>query len=165
MTAASSQQLTAAVITVSDSCSRGERKDLSGPAVAQALVEAGYQIVLRETVPDCIGDIVVALRRAVQHSIRLLVTTGGTGISASDVTPEATEQVCERLLPGVAELMRAAGQLQTPTAVLSRGLCGAVETSLIVNLPGSPRGAVDSLKIALPVIPHALDLLAGKTQH
>jgi len=93
------------------------------------------------------------------------VTTGGTGISARDVTPEATRKVCERLLDGVAELMRAEGLKQTPFAALSRGVCGTIGASLVLNLPGNPAGANQSLKAVLPLIPHALDLLAGKTEH
>jgi molybdopterin biosynthesis enzyme MoaB len=96
---------------------------------------------------------------------RLVVTTGGTGISTRDVTPEATRAVCERLLEGVAELMRAEGRQETPLASLSRAVCGTLGTSVILNVPGSPAGAVSSLRAALPVLPHALDLLDGKTEH
>lgn len=100
---------------------------------------------------------------------RLVVTTGGTGIAPRDVTPEATRAVCDRLLEGVAELMRAEGRRETPLAVLSRALCGTVSgingTAVILNVPGSPAGAVSSLRAALPVLPHALDLLEGRTEH
>ena len=149
---------TAAVITVSDSCARGERVDLSGPAVEEALVAQGFLIVDRFTVEDDRPGIEDALRRAAARA-QLVVTTGGTGITARDVTPEATAAVCERLLPGIPELMRSAGQADTIFAVLSRGLCGLLGTSLILNLPGSPRGAVASLRAAMPVMPHALGLL------
>ena len=94
-----------------------------------------------------------------------MVTTGGTGIAARDVTPEATRAVCDRLLEGVAELMRSEGRRETPLAALSRGVCGTRGTTVILNVPGSPSGAVSSLRAALPLLPHAIDLLAGKTEH
>ncbi|HEY0565078.1 MAG TPA: molybdopterin-binding protein, partial [Terriglobales bacterium] len=106
-----------------------------------------------------------AMADAVSGGATFIVTTGGTGIAARDVTPEATVQFCERLLPGIPELMRREGAAQTPLAALSRGVCGTRGQTLILNLPGSPRGALDSLRIALPLIPHALALLAGKTAH
>jgi molybdopterin adenylyltransferase len=156
------------VITVSDACSRGLRQDLSGPALARELDACGFETVLRLTVPDEQRVIEDALRHTAR-SARLVVTTGGTGIGARDVTPEATRAVCDRLLEGVAELMRAEGRRETPLAALSRAVCGTVSgtgaTALILNVPGSPAGAVSSLRAALPVLPHALDLLEGKTEH
>lgn len=140
------------------------REDLSGPAVARELDAAGFETVLRLTVPDESGVLEDALRRAAAAA-SLVVTTGGTGIAARDVTPEATFAVCDRILPGVAELMRAEGRLETPLAVLSRAVCGTLGRSVILNLPGSPAGAVNSLRSALPVLPHVLDLLAGRTNH
>lgn len=158
----------AAVITVSDGCARGKRKDLSGPAVASELELAGFEVMVRVTVPDEPADLEDALRRAAQEA-RLIVTTGGTGIGPRDITPEATRAVCDRLIEGIPELMRREGLRETPMAVLSRGLCGTISApqggALVLNLPGSPAGAVSSLRAALPVLPHALDLLAGKTEH
>lgn len=157
-------RLTAAVITVSDAGARGLRKDVSGPAVVQELEANGFDTVFRCVIPDEADVIEDALRRA-GTAARLVITTGGTGIARRDVTPEATRKVCDRLLEGVAELMRAEGRRETPLAVLSRGLCGTMGSSLVLNLPGSPAGAVSSLRAALPVLPHALDLLSGKTEH
>lgn len=156
--------LTAAVVTVSDSCARGEREDRSGPAVAQLLQELHFSVLVREVVPDesiSIQNLLIRLAR----EVRLVVTTGGTGIAARDVTPEATVAVCDRLLDGVAERMRSEGTKKTPFAALSRGVCGVRGRALILNLPGSPAGAVESLEAVAGLIPHVLDLLDGKTAH
>jgi len=128
---------TAAVLTVSDSSAWGERADLSGPAVAELLRKGDFDVVNASIVPDEQSEIEAALVRLVQ-SAQLVVTTGGTGIAARDVTPEATRAVCSRFLDGIPERMRAAGMSRTPFAVLSRGLCGIRGNSLILNLPGSP---------------------------
>lgn len=151
----------AAVITVSDSCFQGRRVDGSGPAVAETLIAIGFQVVDRVTIPDEQPAIEEALRHCAQKAA-LVVTTGGTGVAPRDVTPEATRKVCERLLDGMPELMRAAGREETIYAALSRALCGTLGQSLILNLPGSPRGAVTSLKAVLPLISHALTLLQGE---
>ena len=156
--------LTAAVLTISDSSHRGTRDDLSGPRLQQCLKDAGFEIVLTKTLPDEAQQIAAALRTAATQA-RLVVTTGGTGISPRDVTPEATRKVCDRVIDGIAELMRAEGLKQTPFAALSRGVCGSIGTSLVLNLPGNPTGAEQSLKTVLPLLSHALDLLAGKTEH
>ena len=140
------RELTAAVVTVSDSCARGEREDRSGPAVAQLLQ---------------IQNVLILLARQVQF----VVTTGGTGIAPRDVTPEATVAVCDRVLDGVAERMRSEGSKKTPFAALSRGVCGVRGRALILNLPGSPAGAVESLETVAGLIPHAIELLGGKTEH
>jgi molybdopterin adenylyltransferase len=154
----------AAVLTVSDSCARGERNDLSGPAVSRALQEHHFAVIETRVVADehaAIQKAIVDLARRV----RLVVTTGGTGISTRDVTPEATRSVCGRMLDGVAERMRREGEKKTPFAALSRGLCGVCGTSLVLNLPGSPTGAVESLHAVIDVLPHAIQILAGKTEH
>jgi molybdopterin adenylyltransferase len=150
----------AAVITVSDSCHQGSRVDRSGPAVAEVLIAGGFAVVEQMTVPDERPAIEQALRHCAEHAA-LVITTGGTGIAARDVTPEATRSVCDRLLDGVTEVMRAEGRKETIYASLSRALCGTLGESLILNLPGSPRGAMTSLKAVLPLMAHALTLLAG----
>jgi molybdenum cofactor synthesis domain-containing protein len=162
--APSTGKFEAAVVTVSDSCARGEREDLSGPAVAQALSKSGIQVVAHEVVSDDsmrIQNVLILLA----GKVRLVVTTGGTGIALRDVTPEATQAVCERLLDGVAQRMRSEGGKKTPFAALSRGVCGVRGKTLILNLPGSPAGAVESLEAVVGLIPHALELLGGNTDH
>ena len=160
----STPELTAAVITVSDSSARGEREDLGGPAVAATLEKRNFRVVAREVVPDdesAIRDVLIRLTA----QARFLVTTGGTGIAPRDVTPEATRAVCDRLLEGVAERMRWEGAKSTKFAALSRALCGVRRQSVILNLPGKPSGAVESLESVIDLIPHALQLLSGDTKH
>ena len=156
--------LTAVVLTVSDSSFRGKRPDNSGPAVAVLLNEKGFTVAANQLVPDEQSQIEQALIRLANQA-RLVITTGGTGIAARDVTPEATRAVCERLIEGIPEKMRSEGSRKTPFAALSRGLCGTRGQSLILNLPGSPKGAVESLASVIDLLPHVLDLLAGKTEH
>ena len=164
MSSSTPERVRAAVLTVSDSCSRGEKADLSGPAVGEALKRRGFQVVLQSVVPDeqpVIQEKLMELCR----SARLVVTTGGTGLAPRDVTPEATRAVSERLVDGLAERMRAHGVGKTPLAALSRAVCGVRGTSLILNLPGSPAGAVESLEAVVDLLPHALELIAGRTEH
>ena len=164
MSSSTPDPIRAAILTVSDSCSRGEKADLSGPAVVEALESHKFHVIERAIVPDEIGAVQEKLI-ALCGCARLVVTTGGTGIAPRDVTPEATRAVCDRLIEGIAEQMRAEGKRKTPFAALSRAVCGARGTSLILNLPGSPTGAVESFQAVADLLPHALDLLAGKTKH
>ena len=156
--------ITAAVVTVSDSCSRGEKVDLSGPAVAEALERRGFRVAGRALVADERGIIQEKLIELC-GTARLVVTTGGTGIAPRDVTPEATRAVCDRVIEGIAEQMRVEGMRRTRFAALSRAVCGVRGTTLILNLPGSPSGALESLEAVIDLLPHALELIAGKTDH
>jgi molybdopterin adenylyltransferase len=155
---------TAAVVTVSDSCSRGERENLSGPVVADVLRKLHFAVVAQEVVPDD----QVQIQNALTHfacKAQFVVTTGGTGIAARDVTPEATVAVCEKLIHGVSERMRSEGSKKTSFAALSRGVCGVRGRALILNLPGNPAGAIESLEAVAELLPHAIELLSGKTEH
>jgi len=154
----------AIVLTISDRCFAGTQMDASGPAVERVLAAAGASVAAVKVVPDERGEIAAALREAASAAA-LVVTTGGTGLAARDVTPEATLDVCERMVPGMAELIRQEGIRHTPFATLGRGVCGVCGGALILNLPGSPAGAESSLLAVLGLLPHALDLLAGATEH
>jgi molybdopterin adenylyltransferase len=160
----STPELTAAVITVSDSAARGEREDLGGPAVAAALEQHKFQVIAREVVPDEQATIQDALVRLCRLA-RFVVSTGGTGVAIRDVTPEATRSICDRLIEGIAERMRSEGAKSTRFAALSRAVCGVRGQSVILNLPGKPSGAVESLEAVIGLIPHVLRLLAGDTRH
>jgi molybdenum cofactor synthesis domain-containing protein len=154
----------AAVLTVSDRVAAGEAIDSSGPAVAEVLRAAGFDVVELATVSDD-PDVIAAELRRLCTSAQLVLTTGGTGLGPRDRTPEATLSVADYSVPGVAEHMRRAGANSTEMAILSRGLAVVRRRSLIVNLPGSERGAVESLDSVIKVLPHALDLLRGGTGH
>ncbi len=155
---------TAIVITASDRCFAGEQTDLSGPVLARLLTESGAELIDTIILPDELPQLTVALRQAASRA-NLVLTTGGTGLAPRDVTPEATLAVSTRMVPGLAELIRLDGARQTPFATLSRGVCVIAGNGLILNLPGSPRGAESSLRSVLSLLPHALDLLAGHTEH
>ena len=151
-----------AILTVSDKGSLGEREDLSGRAVEEAVAEQGWRVEARDIVPDEVGEIEAALKRySDELRVDLVLTTGGTGLSPRDVTPEATARVIDREAPGFAEAMRAASLRITPHAMLSRAVSGLRSSTLIVNLPGSPRAARENLEVILPALPHGLDKLCG----
>lgn len=154
----------AAVLTVSDGVSAGTREDRSGETAERMLREAGFDPVLRRVVPDERSQIEAALVELCTGVV-LVVTTGGTGFGLRDVTPEATRAVLEREAPGLVHLMLASGLAATPMAALSRGVAGSRGGALVVNLPGSPTAVQESLAALLPVVPHALQLLAGDTAH
>lgn len=155
------RMIRARVITCSDAASRGEREDRSGPAVRQLLEAAGFPVDAIRLVPDEIETIGAAILEATNAGLRLVVTTGGTGVAPRDVTPEATLRVSERVIPGFGELMRRESEKSTRMAALSRAQATTRGTALIVNLPGSVTGAVENLQAILHLIPHALELLAG----
>lgn len=155
----------AAVVTISDGVSNGTRADTSGDVVSSVLRDAGFEVAERTIVPDQQDVIRDCLLQLVERGARLICTTGGTGLGPRDVTPEATMDLIERPAPGLAELMRSAGLKETRHAALSRGVAGITRQSLIINLPGSPRGARTSLEAVVDLIPHALELIKGRTEH
>ena len=157
-----SGRMKAAILTISDKGHRGERADESGPALAAWLADRGFQIVWTRVLPDSAPDISAQLIEwADSGVIDLILTTGGTGVSPRDVTPEATRRVLDREIPGIAEAMRAASLAKTPYALLSRAVAGIRAKTLIVNLPGSPRGALENLSAVWPALPHAVKKIQG----
>ena len=156
----------AVVITASDACSRGEREDASGAALVELLTNLGAEIVAARILSDDLDPLAQALREFAERSdVNLIITTGGTGLGPRDNTPEATQSVIQREAPGIAEAIRAESLKATPMAMLSRGVCGICSGTLIVNLPGSPKAVRETFAVIAPVLPHALDLLAGHTAH
>jgi molybdopterin adenylyltransferase len=151
----------ARVITCSDAASLGRREDRSGPAVREILGGTGFDVDAVMVVPDDVDTIATAIENAIGDGARLVVTTGGTGIAPRDVTPEATAKVCEKVLPGFGELMRATSK----KGALSRAQAATRGAALIVNLPGSVNGATECLRAVLDLVPHALELLSGRTEH
>jgi molybdopterin adenylyltransferase len=153
------------VLTVSDRSASGERLDVSGPVLVETIQSQGWTVVRQDIQPDDQEAVRETLAVwADSGEMDILLTTGGTGFSPRDVTPEATRQVIERAAPGLAEAMRAASLLHTPHAMLSRATAGIRRKTLIVNLPGSPKAALENLQVILPVLPHAVQLLAGSPQ-
>ena len=164
-TTGSGDEISAAVLTLSDQGAVGSREDTAGPAVREQLEALGVPVsehALRSDDPD---GIVEQLQQWIDAGIALIVTTGGTGFGPRDHTPEATRRVIDRDAPGLAELMRAEGLRKTPMAALSRGICGIADRTLIVNLPGSERAVRENLDAIAPVLPHALQLIGGDTEH
>ena len=158
--------LRAKILVLSDACSRGERADLSGPVIRELLEARGWQVAAPEVLPDDFNSIRQRLQSFTEaDDCDAVVTSGGTGVGPRDVTPEATRAVVEKEIPGLAELMRAEGVQKTRRAALSRGLVGVRKGKLIVNLPGSPRGAHESLVSIVDLLPHVVDLIQGRTAH
>jgi molybdenum cofactor synthesis domain-containing protein len=151
-----------AILTISDSSSRGERPNLGGPTVRERCLNLGWQIASEVTLPDERAQISERLKQiADSGDVDLIVTTGGTGLGPRDVTPEATSEICDRIVPGLAELMRERGRQSTPRAALSRAVVGTRGATMIVNLPGSPKGAVQSLNAIAELLPHASEVMRG----
>ena len=155
-----------AIITVSDSAVAGTREDRSGPKLRERAEALGWTVAAQELVPDETGQISSLLQRLADSGrFSVILTTGGTGVALRDVTPEATRAVIEREIPGVAEVIRAEGRKATPLAALSRAVAGVRGRTAIINLPGSPKGAIESLDAIVNLIPHIVDLLEGRTGH
>ena len=156
------RNLTAAIVTVSSKGAAGKRVDESGPAIKEALEAAGIKVVHTKLVSDGVTPVGNAIREASQKA-NVVITSGGTGLSPNDMTPEATRRVIDREAPGIAEALRAHSLTKTPHGMLSRGLAGTIGPALVVNLPGSPKAARESLEVLIPVLAHAIELLAGES--
>lgn len=151
-----------AILTISDSCARGKREDVSGKTIEDILAEGRFEICEKKIVADNHETITNELKYfSDEAEVDVVLTTGGTGLGPRDVTPEATMSVCERIVPGLSEIIRAQGWNKTKNAVLSRGIAGTRNNTLIINLPGSPKGAKESLETILDVLPHAVDMMLG----
>ncbi len=155
--------ISSAVITLSDKGSRGEREDLSGPAIAEIVKQIGLNVIHYEIIPD---EKALIKEKLIEYSNRVdvIFTTGGTGLSPRDVTPDATLEVIDREVPGIAEAMRAGGLMKTKRAMLSRAVAGVRDKTLIINLPGSPKAIREGLEIIIDVIPHAVEKIKGSTE-
>jgi molybdenum cofactor synthesis domain-containing protein len=152
----------AAILTVSDSCSQGLQEDLSGQTIEDILIENGFEVSDKRIVPDQSDKISAELIYfADEAKLDMVLTTGGTGFSRRDVTPEATTAVCEKIVPGFGELMRLKGLEKTPNAILSRSTAGIRNDTLIINLPGSPKAVAECLEMILGILPHALKMMHG----
>jgi molybdopterin adenylyltransferase len=160
-----SKDIHGVVITVSDSAARGVRADESGPVACRLLRDAGFVVADAQVVPDSRPFIAARIREGAAGGASFVVTTGGTGLGPRDVTPEATRDVIEREVPGIAEMLRADGRASTPTACLSRGLAGMLGSCLVVNLPGSPAAVREGLASLIPVLRHAIRIAGGDTEH
>ena len=161
-----SSQIRAVVLTISDACSRGEREDESGQTLVKLLNDLGAEIVEAVVLSDDLEPLTAALKAfAGRDDVNLIITTGGTGLGPRDNTPEATLRVIERDAPGLAEAIRAESLKVTPMAMISRGVSGVCNSTLIINLPGSPKAVTESFAVIKPVLSHAVDLLAGHTRH
>lgn len=159
-------EIRSVVITVSDACARGEREDASGAALVELLEGIGATVVERKVMSDDLDPLSEALRQfAARSDVNLILTTGGTGLGPRDNTPEATQRIIEREAPGISEAMRVETLKQTPMAMISRGVSGVCSSTLVINLPGSPKAVRESFAVIQPVLSHAVDLLAGKTEH
>jgi len=159
-------EIRSVVITVSDACARGERDDASGAALVELLEGIGATVVERKVMSDDLDPLSEALRQfAARSDVNLILTTGGTGLGPRDNTPEATQRIIEREAPGISEAMRVETLKQTPMAMISRGVSGVCSSTLVINLPGSPKAVRESFAVIQPVLSHAVDLLAGKTEH
>ena len=159
-------EIRSVVITVSDACARGEREDTSGAALVELLEGIGATVVERKIMSDDLDPLSESLRQfAARRDVNLILTTGGTGLGPRDNTPEATRRIIEREAPGISEAMRVETLKQTPMAMISRGVSGVCSSTLVINLPGSPKAVRESFAVIKPVLPHVIDLLAGKTQH
>lgn len=151
----------AAVITCSNRSAAGQRADTSGDLLVELLQEAGHHVGLRVVVPDDAREIQLAVQAAIAGGAQLVLTTGGTGLTPTDVTPEAVRPLLEREVPGIAEALRSASRDRVPTSVLSRGVAGTIGAALVVTLPGSPGGVRDGMAVLAPLIEHVVDQLAG----